>query len=200
MTLFPSGSEDSEDEARAFEEASRFEALVRQYNALLRSTIHRFCPPHLALHTADIEQEATIKVWRLLRSEREIENPASYFYRVAATTTIDAVRRIKRRREDQLRMEGEEDDVAPTPLIPGVENSPENLLQRREIVEKVRAGIAKLPENRRRAVGLHLQGMTTDEIGRVCGWTEAKARNLVYRGLADLRHELQRTGIDVEIH
>ena len=59
-------------------------------------------------------------------------------------------------------------------------------------------GLRRLQENRRRAVGLHLQGMTTDEIARMAGWTEPKARNLVYRGLADLRVELRGMGVDVE--
>jgi RNA polymerase sigma-70 factor (ECF subfamily) len=67
-------------------------------------------------------------------------------------------------------------------------------------VEKVRTALAGLQENRRRAVGMHLQGMTTEEIGRMAGWTEAKARNLVYRGLSDLRKELKGMGVDVETH
>jgi RNA polymerase sigma-70 factor (ECF subfamily) len=53
-----------------------------------------------------------------------------------------------------------------------------------------------LTENRRITVGLYLQGMTTEEIGGLLGWSEAKARNLVYRGLKDLRRELRALGID----
>ena len=180
--------------------ASRFDALVRDYGQVLRAAIARFCPPHLGLNTADIEQDATLRVWQLLGREIEIDNPASYFYRVAATATIDAVRRVKRRREEQLRLEGEEGDVAPTALPADLAHSPDALFARREIVTKVRTALLKLADNRRRAVGLHLQGMTTEEIGRVLGWTEAKARNLVYRGLADLRSELRAMGVDVETH
>lgn len=196
MTLLQRSSQDSADAARA----SRFDALVREYGQVLRKAIARLCPPHLGLNTADIEQDATLRVWQLLGSEREIDNPASYFYRVAATTTIDAVRRVKRRREEQLRLEGDERDVAPTPLPADLERSPDALFRRREIVSNVRAAMAKLADNRRRAVGLHLQGMTTEEIGRMAGWTEAKARNLVYRGLADLRSELKAMGVELENH
>jgi hypothetical protein len=32
------------------------------------------------------------------------------------------------------------------------------------------------------------------------GWTEAKARNLLYRGLADLRHRLEDAGVSPESH
>ena len=55
-----------------------------------------------------------------------------------------------------------------------------------------------MPENRQRAVRLHLEGMTTTEIGSLMEWTEPKARNLVYRGLADLREALRAEGIDYE--
>jgi DNA-directed RNA polymerase specialized sigma24 family protein len=56
-----------------------------------------------------------------------------------------------------------------------------------------------LPDNRRRAVGLHLEGLTSQEIADLLGWSEPKARNLVYRGLKDVREQLQAEGIDYEI-
>ena len=44
------------------------------------------------------------------------------------------------------------------------------------------------------AVGLYLQGFTTQEIGDLLGWTEAKARNTVYRSLDALRAGAQEPG------
>ena len=60
----------------------------------------------------------------------------------------------------------------------------------------MRAALTRLSKNRRVAVGLHFQGMTTVEIGDLLGWSEAKARNLVHRGLKDLRRQLgaEKTG------
>jgi RNA polymerase sigma factor (sigma-70 family) len=200
MSLLPTESDGAATDVGLRPEAVRFDTLMREYRQLLRSAIARFCPPNLGLNVDDIEQEAVIRIWQLVRSEREVESPASYLYRIAATTTIDAVRRVKRRREDQLRVEGEEKEVAPTRLPPDAEKSPETLFRRREIREAVQTGLQGLQENRRRAVGLHLQGMTTEEIARMAGWTEPKARNLVYRGLADLREALKGMGVHVETH
>ena len=39
-------------------------------------------------------------------------------------------------------------------------------------------------------VRLHLAGYHRDEIARLLNWTEAKTRNLLYRGLADLRKQM----------
>lgn len=40
---------------------------------------------------------------------------------------------------------------------------------------------------RRVAVRLHLEGKDRAEIAALTGWSEAKTRNLLYRGLADLK-------------
>ena len=75
---------------------------------------------------------------------------------------------------------------------------PDREAERTLLRDKVEAALEALGDNRRRAVQLHLEGMTTAEIGALLGWSEAKARNLVYRGLADLRESLRAGGIDYE--
>ena len=46
-----------------------------------------------------------------------------------------------------------------------------------------------------RPVRMHLAGYPREEIAKLMGWTEAKTRNLLYRGLADLRERLTAEGI-----
>jgi RNA polymerase sigma-70 factor (ECF subfamily) len=179
---------------------ARFSAIVEEYGRILRNTIVRLCPKDLGIQFDDVEQEARLRLWRALASEREIADPASYIYKVAATATIDAVRRVKVRREEQIQL-GEEDDPEP----PGIrlpansEKSPEREAERQQVIRKVERALSQLAENRRRAVGLYLQELTTQEIADILGWTEAKARNLVYRGLEDLRRQLRAEGVDYEI-
>ena len=43
---------------------------------------------------------------------------------------------------------------------------------------------------------LHLEGYRRDEIEALLGWSEAKTRNLLYRGLSDLREFLVARGIE----
>jgi RNA polymerase sigma-70 factor (ECF subfamily) len=52
-----------------------------------------------------------------------------------------------------------------------------------------------LPESRRAVVRMHLAGYERDEIAELLGWSEPKTRNLLYRGLADLREILESWGI-----
>lgn len=171
----------------------RLDWLIEQYGAFLRSTIARFCPRDLGLQLDEIEQEARIRLWRALQREREIDDPPSYLYRIAASATIDAVRRVRARREISVAPAEDEDTesttlVAPTP-------SPDRVAARAELRTKVETALAPLATNRRRAVGLYLQGFTSTEIADLLGWCEAKARNLLYRGLRDLRRGLRSLGV-----
>jgi RNA polymerase sigma-70 factor (ECF subfamily) len=45
---------------------------------------------------------------------------------------------------------------------------------------------------------MYLAGYNSTEIGALMGWTEAKARNLLYRGLAELRERLAEVGLAPE--
>jgi RNA polymerase sigma-70 factor (ECF subfamily) len=45
---------------------------------------------------------------------------------------------------------------------------------------------------------MYLAGHPREEIAEVLGWSEAKTRNLLYRGLADLRARLTELGVGWE--
>jgi RNA polymerase sigma-70 factor (ECF subfamily) len=45
---------------------------------------------------------------------------------------------------------------------------------------------------------MYLAGYSREEIADFLGWSEAKTRNLLYRGLADLRNRLTEWGIGWE--
>jgi RNA polymerase sigma factor (sigma-70 family) len=108
------------------------------------------------------------------------------------------VEKAKARREEQLGLAQEEDEpAAPLDfLATSRAQSPEAIAERSQLLEKIERAMARLPENRRLAVGLYLKGMTTQEVGDLMGWSEPKARNLAYRGLSDLREQLRAEGIE----
>jgi RNA polymerase sigma-70 factor (ECF subfamily) len=176
----------------------RWRALVEEYGRFLRRTIIRLCPRYLGLDFDDIEQEARLRLWQALRNEREITNPASYLYRIAATATIDAIRRVKARREEPLEAPREGDSLPEEPLDVASATHTVEDTERRHLLHQIEGALCRLSESRRRAVGFHLQGYTTAEIGALLDWSEPKARNLVYRGLAELRERLREAGIDYE--
>lgn len=170
----------------------RLHELLEQHGAALRAAITRACPPHLQRDLDDIEQEVRVRLWKALESEREIEHPASYLHVAAVNATLDAIRRRRARPEDAYELGEGEDAVQVVDRRP----SPELLVSRRRTLRTVERCLDSIVPNRARAVRLHLQGFTTFEVGELLGWTEAKARNLVYRGLGDLRRALEEEGVD----
>ncbi|HYG65031.1 MAG TPA: RNA polymerase sigma factor [Thermoanaerobaculia bacterium] len=174
---------------RAVPEADhRLQVILAEYGGWLRRTLRKLCPTRRGIQVDDLEQEVAIRIWRSLRDGRGIENPASFLYRVAATATVDAVRRVEARREEPLAAGGEEEEGAAPPQTPGPD--PEAAARSAELGRRLREALAALPDNRRRAVALHLQGFNVQEAAELLGWTEAKTRNLIYRGLEDLRRDL----------
>jgi RNA polymerase sigma factor (sigma-70 family) len=189
------------EKSQLLEIEAEFNAILEKYGAFLRQTIARVCPKDLGIQFDDIEQEARLRLWRAIEAERKINFYGSYIYRIVVSVTINAIRRAKVRREEQLRLaeDGADEDAAevnPIILAAGAENSPEAQAEREELLRKVEEAMARLPESRRLAVGLHLKGMTAGEIADLMGWSEPKVRNLVYRGLNDLRGKLRRAGIE----
>lgn len=176
-----------------------FEHIQREYGRWLRAAVARLCPRGMGIQPEDIEQEVAVRLWRALQSEREIRHPASYIHRVVSTATLDAIRRVRSRREDPLVTaggDGEEDGASPDLEAPDA--SPERVAAHGQLRAQLAHLVGDLPENRRRTVRLYLQGLNTREIGDLLGWTEAKARNLLYRGLKTVREGLRAAGFEYE--
>jgi RNA polymerase sigma-70 factor (ECF subfamily) len=173
----------------------RWRALIEQYGLYLRRVVARLCPRHLGVNADEVEQEARVRLWRALRSERKIDDPASYLYRIASTATIDAVRRVRARREDPLENPDEE---GPTGVLADARPSPERSAGREILLGRIDEVLKGFAPERARLLRLHVQGFTTQEIADLQGWTEPKARNLVYRTLGELRERLRALGIEYE--
>lgn len=162
----------------------RLRSLLEEYGELLRRVIRRLAPQGLDHDLDDIEQEAKVRLWRALQKRTAIDKPASYIYRVAANATLDALSRYNGRREQPL-------ETAAAERWKGETASPERAAMGKQMIGSVGQAMARLQPDRRRAVGLHLQGFTIAEIAEFYGWSEPKARNLAYRGLWDLRRQLK---------
>ncbi len=73
--------------------------------------------------------------------------------------------------------------------------TPEDDVRRREQRQALRASLETLAPDRARAVKAHLAGFSVEEIMALCGWPYQRARNLIARGMADLRVALRERGI-----
>lgn len=174
------------------------EEAIERFSSLIRSAIRKTCPSIQPPDMDDIEQDVKIAVWKEIRSgENEIRNLGSYIWRVAYTTTCKVMKRLSEQRK-ALADASNDLTGGEEKFLAGRADHPDHRLQDRELARTVRESVNMLMESRRRVVRLYLSGLTADEISRYFGWTDGKARNLLSRGLADLRGILRRKGIEIE--
>lgn len=165
------------------------EAHVNRFAERIRGVVHRYGLPSEDLD--EVVQDVRVRLWRALRSREKKERlPASYVYRAAVSATLDLIRRRRVAwREDPL--ESPMGVEVGTPLQAG----PEAALETSEVIEAIDAALHNITETRQVVVRMHLAGYQRNEIANRLGWTEAKTRNLLYRGLEELRVELKQRGI-----
>jgi RNA polymerase sigma factor (sigma-70 family) len=158
------------------------ERLLYRYAALVRQAACRH-----GLSASDVDevfQDVRIRLWRALATDEKIaQTPASYVYRTAMSAALDLIRR---RRARSVREIGPVRDS--TPASPA--EWPGAAVEESELLRTISLGIQVLNRPRRVVVRLYLAGYHRHEIAERLGWTEAKTRNLLYRGLADLRDRL----------
>lgn len=146
-----------------------------------------------AAEVDEVFQEVRIRIWNAIPAvERMADLSASYVYRTAESVVIDFIRRRRARRADQtdpLELVADPADARP--------GSPERL-ESEELGDLIEAALADVPASRRGLVRMYLAGYAPLEMSSMLRWTEAKTRNRVYRGLADLRAALTRRGVGRE--
>lgn len=174
---------------------ARLQQLLADYGAKVRALIEGHGLGQYGIDPADIEQEVRIRLWRALERDRSAAFHASYIQRVVLSTVIDAVRAARSRPAEPLpEGEGEGSEV-----LLATAAGPEQTVGGTQDFARVAACLAELPQRRREAVALHLQGFSLREIGELGGTSEEAARKLLDRGMQMLRARLALMGLG-ELH
>ena len=161
--------------------------LAVRYARLIRSAVARVSGAAAARIGEDVEQRVLIQLHRRLENEQVIHHPASYLYRAAVRETVRVLQS-----EDRAERDREAAASVPTGAPPG----PERELASSELRSQIAETLATLVPARQRAVRAHLAGFSAREIMGMYGWDYNRARNLIARGMADLRRKLRERGID----
>lgn len=156
--------------------------------AKLVQAIRYYCPGWLSEVSEDLVQTALVSVLEARKNkgdEREV--PSAYLYKAAYSALVNEIRQRRRRNETSL------DPEAHAP-IEVLANSGGGLTAK-ELGEAIQNCLDRALRDRKLAVTLHLQGYTIEEAAGLLKWSRKRTENLIYRGLADLRHCLTAEGI-----
>lgn len=165
------------------------EHVVGRFDAFIRRSARRH-----GLDRAEVDevvQELRVRMWKSLGTADLIRRAKpSYIYRAAISASIDIIRRRRARRFEATSLDDGIADIASD-----TRRRADAGLEGDEITATVHRAVGLLAESRRAVVRMHLAGYEREEIASLLGWTEPKTRNLLYRGLADLRCILESWGI-----
>ena len=171
---------------------ARYDALIGKYDRLIRAIVARAgrrmgLRRDSFLEKDDIEQEVRLDLWKQIARGQIIEFPATYIYRATIRETI----RVLRRNISRVMTPIEGDSGAEQVKEVG---DPFQTLAAKEELRDIVLGLRLLTPERQSAVRAHLAGFQFQEIMVMYGWTYQKARNLIARGMADLRKCLNGNG------
>jgi RNA polymerase sigma factor (sigma-70 family) len=177
------------------EKTDTIEKAIDDFSSLIRSAIRKTSPFVDQPQMDDIEQEVKIKIWKeILKSEKKILNLGSYIWKVTYTTTCRIMKELSTERKIRWN-QGDGLLNIDEKIASEKAQSPNHHLENKELMEIVRESVDSLIESRRAVLKLFLIGMDQGEITEYFGWSEDKVRNLLSRGLGDLRKALQDKGL-----
>ncbi len=166
------------------------DVILRRFAGFIRFHLHKYSPGRFGLDADDLVQEIRIKIWKVLETETNISCPASYIKKIIDSTVIDHIRKIKR--EENVYNYEVERKASDLKALYAPSSS-----ARRELKDLIERAADRLIHSRKRVVKLFLLNMSVEDIADYFQWSKDKTRNLLYRGLSDLRKILRQwTGSD----
>ena len=160
-------------------DVNAYEALVAAYeknvyNLALRMTGN-------ATDAEDMSQEAFLKAYRSLSEFRGDSKFSVWLYRIVSNVCLDFLRKQKRRQAYSLSVEDDEGEEAQLD-IPDIEQSPQELLERKLTREAVHQGLAQLPPDHRQILLLReIQGLSYEEISEALGLEVGTVKSRIFR-------------------
>lgn len=160
--------------------------LIQQYGTMIRAAVAQVVGRRDEDLGDEVLQRVAEALWKQLCADNTIEHPASYLYRCAVRETVRLVRREVARGEVPLESAVEVVDAGA---------GPDGVARTSHLAAATDRVLTGLTDERAAAARAHLAGFEVEEIMRMYGWPYQKARNLIARGMSDLRAGLQALGL-----
>jgi RNA polymerase sigma-70 factor (ECF subfamily) len=167
-----------------------FELLVSKYQRKVFRLLSRFIRDSAEIE--DVAQEAFIKAYRALPNFRGESAFYTWLYRIAINTAKNHLVAQRRRAPTTTETEVEDaenfDDADQLRDV----NTPESMMQSRQVGEAVNRAIEKLPEDLRTAIVLReLEGLSYEEIAESMNCPIGTVRSRIFRAREAIATELR---------
>lgn len=138
-----------------------FDALFRKYHDRVYAVVYRFTGR--ADEAEELSQQVWIKLWKNVKTYRGDSKFFTWLYRVVTFHCLDAARKSKR--QPDWVFPDAEDSWDRVPFQPGPVDSPDQVLHRKEIMDRFHRALEQLKPVHKMALLLReIEGLTYDEI------------------------------------
>lgn len=138
----------------------------------------------------DLTQDTFLKAYTYLESNRQVDYPKTFLYRVAHNLTIDYIRKHKPLQFMKDFFSHQKDPKA----------SVESIVESRESSKILYDGLNSLKSSYRQVIILRkIEELSTRETGHILGWSESKVKSTLSRGMKSLQKHLTKEGVNDEI-
>ena len=184
------GPSDEELVGRALEGDRRsFEQLVQRHQRGLVNHLFRLTGQREG--ALDLAQEVFIKVYVSLGSFDPRYRFTTWLYRIASNCAIDHLRKKQPRTCSFQHQPDEGRRDLPEDNLPGSSPSPHEMLQARELHDRLAQAVQQLPTGYRQLILLrHRQYCRYEEISRITDLPLGTVKNRIFRAREMLRHGL----------
>lgn len=169
-----------------------FDIVINKFTSFIKGNIQKFNLSKEGIDPDDVFQEVRIKIWKLLNDEKKVVNYSSYIKKIVDSSVIDHIRKM--RRERGLILQQKHTTISEWKSTYEIDSMNDKNLKR-----VVNETVESLLESRRKVVKLYLLNLKIEEIATLFCWSRDKTRNLLYRGLSDLKKALKKKDIEYEI-
>jgi RNA polymerase sigma-70 factor, ECF subfamily len=165
-----------------------FKELVVKYQNMVINTCYGFV--HNYDDAQDIAQEVFVEVHRSINKFRQESKLSTWLYRISANKSINYLRDHKKNKWlFNLDLLFEKDDENPERI--GLEESPQEILEKDEKSDILYKAIDSLPENQKMAFTLYkYDDLSYKEIGEVMDLSLSSVESLMFRAKKNLQKKL----------
>jgi RNA polymerase sigma-70 factor (ECF subfamily) len=173
---------------------SAFDLLVLRWDRKIQGAIYRLMGSEEEVR--DLCQEAFLKAYRGLGGFKGEARFSSWLYQIALNLCRDRMRR--RRGRVIVSLDALEADAQGQVLRD--EASTHDLVESRDLQQRVRAAVMALPDDQREVIVLkEYEGLTFQEIAEVLGLPVSTVKTRLYRGLDRMRERLVSQGVNAPV-
>lgn len=137
---------------------------------------------------SDVSQQVFVQLYISMPTLRTGEPLKAWLFQVARNRCLDELRRKRAIHFSELEASNDEDDLSPLAIMPDEGPLPDEIAERSDLQQKLRAAIDALPPKFRSVVLLrYTSQMSFSEIGRTLNMPEATAKTYFQRARPLLR-------------